>query len=131
MDDRGSEGKEEGILSISLKKCIRKKLIFMRGMVGIVLIIFVVILLLMFIVGISGHWNPVAGDITGILTLGNAVKDTYSNFISMASIIMWTMIFFTAQGVFIFAYYKIARFIWVRIPEFRQWFEESKSWFER
>jgi hypothetical protein len=41
------------------------------------------------------------------------------------------MIFFAVEGLFLFAYYKVARFIWVRIPEMRNWFEQSKKWFQK
>jgi hypothetical protein len=95
------------------------------------LIIIVIVFLLMFIVGIAGNWKPVAGDIFGVISFFTAVKATFGEFISVTSLITWTMIFFAVEGLFLFAYYKIARFIWVRIPEMQAWFENTKKWFNR
>lgn len=95
------------------------------------LIMLVIVFFMLFVVGLAGNWKPVQGDVLGVISFFTAVKTTFGEFISVISLVTWAMIFFAVEGVFLYAYYKIARLIWVRIPEMRSWFEQSKKWFDR
>jgi hypothetical protein len=99
----------------------------MKGMVSIILIVVVVIFLLLFVMGISGNWNPVAGDILGIFTFFNAVRDTITETLTVGNLMVWSLIFFAVQGVFIYAYYRLGRFIFVHIPQLQRWFNQAKE----
>lgn len=103
-----------------------------KGFAVTAIIAFVlVVFFLLLVVGIAGNWKPVSGDIFGIITFFNAIRDTFGNFITVTNTLLWTMLFFATEGIFLYAYYKIARLIWVHVPQFQAWFKKSKDWFSR
>jgi hypothetical protein len=104
----------------------------MRGFaVTAIIAVILVIFVMLFIIGISGNWKPVQGDVLGIMSFFTAVSVTFGEFISVTNLMMWTMIFFAVQGVFLYIYYKIARLLWVRVPEFQKWYEQTKAWIDK
>lgn len=86
------------------------------------------VMLFLFILGIGSHWKPVAGDVLGIITFFNAVQSTIGNNFVMGNYVMWLVIFYAVQGGIIYAYYMVARFIWVHVPTLKQWVEKTKGW---
>ena len=104
----------------------------MKGFaVTAIIAVILVIFFMLFIIGIAGNWKPVPNDVLGIMSFFNTVSITFKNIISITNLLMWTMIFFAVEGGFLYVYYKVARLLWVRIPEFQKWYEQTKAWVEK
>jgi uncharacterized membrane protein len=103
-----------------------------KGIAGI-LILFVAIFLIvtfLFIFGIAGNYGKrkaEGNDIIGIGSFFLALTDTVNQFLIMGNLLIWTLLFFVVQGVFLFAYYMMAKFIWVHVPEYQKLFERMKQ----
>jgi len=104
-----------------------------KGFAGVTIIImaFLVIFVLLFIVGIAGNWTPIQGDVLGVISFFTAITTTVNEFITITNLLVWSMIFMVVQGLFLFAYYQIGRFLYVRIPEFQRWFDKTKRLLSR
>jgi hypothetical protein len=105
----------------------------MKGFAATAIIVVVVaVFIFMFIMGISGNYHPKSNSIGDVIGgFFGAIAETFGSFIAIANLMLWTMIFFAVQGIFLYGYYKIAQFIWKRVPEFNQWFEQTKNWFKK
>lgn len=99
--------------------------------VSAILSIIFAVFAMLFIIGIAGNWKPLPSDVLGVMSFFEAVKVTFGEFISITNLMMWTMIFFAVQGIFLYVYYKLGRFLFVRIPEMRSWYEQFHRWFKR
>ena len=100
----------------------------MKGEVNIFIIIGIVALVLLLLTGIASNWSPVSGDVFGVFTFFNALATTMTEMITVSNVVLFTTLFFVTQGIFLYAYYKIGRFVWVRVPEVRKWFDNTKNW---
>jgi cytochrome b561 len=104
----------------------------MKGFAGIIIILVVILVffLFLFILGISSNYskNTSPLDPTGIGAFFLALQDTVGEFSTLTQTLAWTMAFFIVQGIFLYVYYKIARLIWVHIPQFRSWLNQAKAW---
>ena len=99
----------------------------MKGFASLIVIVFLVIFVLMFVVGIAGNWSPVAGDVFGIISFFDAVKATFGEFVAISNLMLWTFIFFSVEGVFLYAYYRLGRFIFVNIPMLQGWYRRAQE----
>lgn len=100
-----------------------------KGSVALIFTVVFAVILLVLILGISSNWSPVAGDFLGILTFFNAVRQTFGEFTAFGNLVLWTIMFFAVEGVILYGYYTLARFIWVHIPQMQKWYSQSRRWF--
>lgn len=101
-----------------------------KGIVVTALVIFIVLIIgFIFLMGVSSNWKPVYGDVLGVVTFFNALRDTIGNSFFMLNYVTWLMIFFGVQVVVVYVYYRVARIVWVHIPQIRKWIDQTKGWF--
>lgn len=106
-----------------------------KGVAGVTIIMLSVLFIFffLFIVGIASNYAKHTSllDPTGIGAFFLAMQETVSEFIVITNTIIWTMAFFIVQGVFLFVYYKVARFIWVHLPIYQKWLSRAKEFLSR
>jgi hypothetical protein len=112
-----------------------------KGITGL-LVMFVAIIfvfVILFVFGVAGNYGhrKVTGfsffgiqvsDPLGLGAFFYALSDTVTEFTTMANLLIWTLMFFIVQGIFLYAYYMVAKVIWVHIPQFQKWFAQAKVW---
>ena len=103
-----------------------------KGIAGL-LILFVAIFLIFFVLlifGVAGNYSAIkekSGDTWGIASFFVAVGYTVGQWFVLGNFLIWTLIFFSVQGVFLFTYYMIGKFIFVHVPQFQKQFEWLKQ----
>ena len=100
----------------------------MKGIVSVILMVTVVGLLMLFIVGIASNFKAVSGDVLGVMSFFYAVQETFSEIVTVSSLLTWSFAFFGVQGLFLYVYWKVIRLVWVHMPQVMSYFKGVEQW---
>jgi len=81
-------------------------------------------------IGIGSNYEALPNDLFGIGSVINAVSVTFRQVTTISGLTFWSFMFFGVQGIFIYIYIMIGKTIWVRMPQFRMWFDQLQGWFK-
>lgn len=104
-----------------------------KGISGIliVIVVFLVIFGFLFFLGVANNYSKEKAkntlDVFGFSSLFLAVSETFANFITLGNLLIWTLVFFVVQALFLFAYYEVIRFFWVHLPQYQNSFNRMRQ----